>query len=76
MRGHAIRYDTIVIGVGTARPGLAACLSEAHLSPTEQDVASDEVLDAWLLSHVTSSGTCKMGPASDPMSEGTTARSS
>ena len=39
--------------------------------PTDQDLASDEALDAWLLQTVTTarhiSGTCKMGAASDPM---------
>jgi choline dehydrogenase len=42
-----------------------------RITPTDQDLASDDRLDAWLLSHATtqhhSSGTCKMGPASDPM---------
>jgi choline dehydrogenase len=42
-----------------------------RLTPTEQDLASDDALDAWLLTHATtqhhSSGTCKMGPALDPM---------
>jgi choline dehydrogenase len=42
-----------------------------RLTPTDQDLASDDALNAWLLSHATtqhhSSGTCKMGPASDPM---------
>ena len=42
-----------------------------RLTPTEQDLASDDALDAWLLTHATtqhhSSGTCKMGPATDPM---------
>jgi choline dehydrogenase len=42
-----------------------------RMSPTEQDLSSDEMLDAWLLANVTtqhhSSGTCKMGPASDAM---------
>jgi choline dehydrogenase len=42
-----------------------------RLTPSEQDLASDDALDAWLLSRATtqhhSSGTCKMGPASDPM---------
>jgi choline dehydrogenase len=42
-----------------------------RLTPTDQDLASDDALDAWLLTHATtqhhSSGTCKMGPASDPM---------
>jgi choline dehydrogenase len=42
-----------------------------RLTPTDQDLSSDEALDSWLLSHATTqhhaSGTCKMGPASDPM---------
>jgi choline dehydrogenase len=43
----------------------------ARIAPTDQDLASDAALDAWLLqtagnAHHTS-GTCKMGPASDPM---------
>ena len=41
------------------------------VSPTEQDLASDEALDAWLLTcmgtAIHMSGTCKMGPSSDPM---------
>ncbi len=43
----------------------------ARMSPTEQDLSSDEALDAWLLANVTtqhhSSGTCKMGPASEAL---------
>ena len=39
--------------------------------PTDEDLASDEALDAWMLKTVTTayhvSGTCKMGPASDPL---------
>jgi choline dehydrogenase len=43
----------------------------AGIAPTDQDLASDAALDAWLLktagnAHHTS-GTCKMGPASDHM---------
>ena len=42
-----------------------------RLAPSDQALASDEALDAWLLHHVTTtqhiSGTCKMGPASDPL---------
>jgi choline dehydrogenase len=42
-----------------------------RLTPSDQALASDDALDAWLLSHATtqhhSSGTCKMGQASDPM---------
>ncbi len=41
------------------------------LTPTEDDLASDEALDDWLNCNVTTSqhlaGTCKMGPSSDPM---------
>jgi choline dehydrogenase len=46
-------------------------LVSERITPTEADLASDEALDAWLLTHATtqhhSSGTCKMGPVSDPM---------
>jgi len=42
-----------------------------RLMPTEQDLATDETLNAWLRRNVTTtqhiSGTCKMGPAADPM---------
>jgi choline dehydrogenase len=42
-----------------------------RITPTDQDLASDDALDGWWLSRATtqhhSSGTCKMGPASDPM---------
>ena len=42
-----------------------------RVSPTDRDLATDDALDAWLLQNVLtqhhSSGTCKMGPASDPM---------
>ena len=42
-----------------------------RISPTDADLASDDSLDAWLLANTSSfqhiSGTCKMGPMSDPM---------
>ena len=54
----------------SAHPSLRDLIIE-RLSPTEADLASDDALDSWLLRNVTtqhhSSGTCKMGPASDPM---------
>ena len=44
---------------------------EGYITPTEGDLASEETLDAWLLKNVSTtqhiSGTCKMGPASDPL---------
>ena len=42
-----------------------------RISPADEDMASDEALDAWLLRNVGTaihmSGTCKMGSASDSM---------
>ena len=42
-----------------------------RLEPTDEDLASDDALDAWMMKTVVNtthaSGTCKMGPASDPM---------
>ena len=42
-----------------------------RISPTDEELASDETLDAWLRRNVSTSqhisGTCKMGPAADPM---------
>jgi choline dehydrogenase len=43
----------------------------ARITPTDADLASDEALDDWLMRNLGTahhvSGTCKMGPASDPM---------
>ena len=50
--------------------GLRELLGD-RLAPADPDLVSDEALDAWMLreavtfSHI--SGTCKMGPSSDPM---------
>ena len=64
------------------REGVRLCLklleSESYqsfveecISPTAEDLVSDGALDQWLLRNVTTtqhiSGTCKMGPDSDPM---------
>ncbi len=44
---------------------------EERIEPTDAEMASDDTLDDWLLREATTgqhiSGTCKMGPASDPM---------
>ena len=54
----------------TQRSPLADVL-EKRINPTDDDLSSDDALDAWLLANVGTqhhtSGTCKMGPASDPM---------
>ena len=46
-------------------------LVERRLSPTDDDMATDDALDVWLRQNVSTtqhtSGTCKMGPESDPM---------
>jgi choline dehydrogenase len=51
-------------------PAFQAILDH-RVSPTDAELASDAALDRWLLQTVTTSyhvsGTCKMGPASDPM---------
>ena len=44
---------------------------EKRIAPTDTDMASDEALEEWLMGAVQTShhisGTCKMGPSSDPM---------
>ena len=44
---------------------------EDRIEPEDADLESDETLDNWLKREVSTaqhiSGTCKMGPASDPM---------
>ena len=51
-------------------PALQEFLIE-KVTPTDEELASDEALDAWLMKYVTTgehiTGTCKMGPASDSM---------
>ena len=46
-------------------------LIEMRVTPTDEDLASDDALDAWLLKYTGTSHhiscTCKMGPASDEM---------
>ena len=41
------------------------------LTPTDRELGSDQALDDWLLRNIETtqhmSGTCKMGPGSDPL---------
>ena len=52
-------------------PAYANIIAEIT-APTPADLESDDALDAWLRRNISTSyhisGTCKMGPASDPMS--------
>jgi len=51
-------------------PAINGLISE-RINPTDEDFATDDALDNWMLRNVYTqhhiSGTCKMGPASDPM---------
>jgi choline dehydrogenase len=63
---HAVR-----LAVQLAQHAAFQGLITARLSPTDADLATDAALDRWLLANVSTThhlaGTCKMGPASDPM---------
>ena len=52
------------------QPAMQQILGD-RLVPADADLASEDALDSWILRTVNtehhSSGTCKMGPASDPM---------
>ena len=54
----------------TADPAFQGLLRQ-RVTPTDADLASDAALDDWLMRNIGTShhvsGTCKMGPASDPM---------
>ena len=51
-------------------PGLQELLVQ-RVAPSDEELASDETLDAWLIKYIRTgdhvSGTCKMGPASDSL---------
>ena len=44
---------------------------QERIEPQDSDIESDDALDTWMMKEATTgqhiSGTCKMGPASDPM---------
>ena len=59
----------IVVGM-LEHPSLQGIVAE-RLTPTDEELASDDALDVYLMRNATTaqhiSGTCKMGPASDPL---------
>ena len=46
-------------------------VADGRISPTDEDLASDDALDLWIRRNVGTArhvcGTCKIGPDSDPM---------
>ena len=63
--------DGVRLGLSLAQHDDLRSVMGARLDPSDADLATDAALDAWLLREVTTfshiSGTCKMGPGSDPL---------
>ena len=63
--------EAVRMSIGFMEHPSFSSIVDSLISPTEEDLKSDETLDAWLLENVTIgqhlSGTCKLGPDSDPM---------
>ncbi len=62
--------EAVRICLELSRTGGLEEIIESCVNPAESDLESDDSLDEWLLANVKTSqhisGTCKMGPASDP----------
>ena len=62
--------EAVRMSIGFMEHPSFSSIVDSLISPTEEDLKSDETLDAWLLENVTIgqhlSGTCKLGPDSDP----------
>jgi choline dehydrogenase len=63
--------DAVRLGIRLSDHPRFSNIIAQRLNPTDADLASDDALDSWLLRNAYtqhhSSGTCKMGPASDSM---------
>jgi choline dehydrogenase-like flavoprotein len=63
--------DGVHLSLSLARHAAFHDIIDRLCQPTEADLASDAALDHWLRRHVITmhhiSGTCKMGPACDPL---------
>ncbi len=63
--------DSVRICVELAKSEVYRDIIEERLYPSDAQLASDDLLDDWMMEEVTTShhisGTCKMGPPSDPM---------
>jgi choline dehydrogenase len=63
--------DAVRLCVRMLRAPAYRAIVRERSAPSDEDLASDQALDAWLLRNVTTAqhtcGTCKMGSASDPM---------
>ncbi len=70
-RDRARLREAVRISLDLLEHGAFGSIVDKVVQPTEEDLASDEALDRWLRRTVFNtthaSGTCKMGPSSDPM---------
>lgn len=63
--------EAVRLAVELLKDGAFGLWVDRRVTPTDEDLATDDSLDAWMLRTVSTSyhisGTCKMGPESDPM---------
>jgi choline dehydrogenase len=63
--------ESLHLSLRLARHPAFAPILGPRIAPADEDMASDDALNRWMLREVTHtnhiSGTCKMGPASDPL---------